>query len=157
MNKLACGLVISCLLTSVSAWAQTNPASTPQVDAPPPVATPKPLPPDEKAARDKWLNAKAQEVQAEHDYNAVKLKHQVDNSQKCVNDAQAKNDTTKAAKYQAKLTVLDKIKTDQDQILTLKLDQINSEKADNKTDAQSDSDQIKSLQDDIKAQWQSMK
>jgi|GEM_PF-6572983 len=153
MNKWILGFVAVFVMSSFTLWAdQTAPASTPAV-----VATPKPMPPDVKAARDKWLNAKTQEVQAGHDFDALKRKYQMQNEQKCLSDAQAKKNATKSTKYQARIDALNKIQTDKDQILSLQLDQINNLKADDKTDAMSDTDQIKSLQDDIKAQWQLMK
>lgn len=158
MHKLVYGLAVSFVLTGFTAWAgNTAPATTPAAGAPAAVATPKPMPPDVKAARKKWLNAHAQEVQARHDLEMTKLKHSMANNKKCLADAQAKNEADKVTRYQAKAAALDKIKDDQDQILALKQDQIKDLKVDDKTDSTADSDQIKALQDDIKAQWQSTK
>jgi hypothetical protein len=158
MKKLVYGLAISFVLAGFSVWADnTAPAATPVAGAPAAVATPKPLPPDVKAARDKWLDAHVAEIQAHHDLETVKMKYQVANNQKCLSDAQAKKDAAKVTKYQAKLTALGKIQADQDQILSFKLDRIKELKADDKSDALNDTDQIKALQDDIKAQWQSTK
>jgi len=153
MNKLICGLVVGFMLSGVAVWADDTVLPSTLVA----VATPKPMPPDVKAARDKWLNAKAQEIQTRHDRDTVKLKHQVTNSQKCLSEAQTKKDADKVTKYQAKLAALDKIQADQDQILSFRLDQVKALRADDKSDALNDTDQINSLKDDIKEQWQSMK
>jgi hypothetical protein len=87
----------------------------------------------------------------------VKLKHQEENEQKCLAEAQAKKDTAKVAKYQSKLAAIGKTHADRDKILSLKLDRIKEMRADDKIDALNDTDQIKALQEDIKAQWQSTK
>ncbi len=158
MNKWIGSLIVAFVMSGFSAWAQeAAPAATPGSGAPAAVATPKPMPADVKAARDKWLNAKAQEMQAHHDLETVKINHQLTNNQKCLTDAQNKKDADKTTKYQSKIAALNKIQADQDQILSFKMDQIKDLKADDKTDAMGDTDQIKALQDDIKAQWQSMK
>ena len=157
MNKFVWVLAVSSYLTGGLAWAQDNTAMTPVTEALTPIATPKPLPPDVKAARDKWFAAKLQLIEAEHNYNTVKMAHEMQNTQKAVSDAQAKNDTKKAAKCQAKLTILEKVKTDQDQIYSLNKDKVASDLANDKADVTTDSDQIKALQDDMKAQWQSLK
>jgi hypothetical protein len=158
MNKVFFTFLTGLLLASIPVWADQPAASTtPSTGAPSMVATPKPLPADVIAARDKWLDAKAQEIQAGHDLQIVKLGHHKDHEQESLAQAQAKNDSAKVAKCQAKLTALLKIQADEDQILSLKLDRIKDLKASDKSDALNDTDQIKSVQADIKAQWQSMK
>jgi hypothetical protein len=115
------------------------------------------MPDDLKAARDKWLDARAQEAQASSDFEALKQSYEHKRLQACIDKAQAEGKADRVAQCKADLDRHDKVAALKAKILPIKLDLIAADRAEDKVKAKGDEAQIKEIQDEIAQVWQAGK